>query len=153
MLKGDTTLTMDLSGLFAGGNPKAVNRTLTVEHVSEPITLALQALPSLAAPKYNDVLSIASAYYGGSVAYHLAHKYTGLRTVIESWAKEENSQALESPLVKNQQLADILLNETPWMIEAKQQKASRQRLVTLFNEMEQEQRRMTMLAALSARQH
>ena len=152
VLKGDTTLRMDLSKLFANGNPKAVNRTLTVEHVSEPITLALQALPSLTAPVHSDVLSIASAYYGGSVAYHLAHKYEGLRSVIESWAEEENSRALESPLVKNQQLADILLNETPWMVEAKQQKASRQRLVALFNEMEQEQRRMTMLAALSARQ-
>ena len=153
MLKGDTTFTMKLDDLFAKGNPKAVNRTLTVEHVSEPITLALQALPSLTAPTHSDVLSVASAYYGGSVAYHLAHKYTGLRTTIERWAEEENSQALESPLVKNQQLADILLNETPWMLEAKQQKASRQRLVSLFNEMEQEQRRMTMLSALSARQH
>lgn len=153
LLRGDTTLNMNLSGLFANGNPKAVNRTLTIEHVSEPITLALQALPSLTAPTRSDVLSVASAYYGGSVAYHLAHKYEGLRTVIECWAEEENSQALESPLVKNQQLADILLNETPWMMEAKQQKASRQRLLTLFNEMEQEQRRMTMLSALSARQH
>ena len=153
MLKGDTTLTLNLERLFANGNPKAVNKTLTIEHVSEPITLALQALPSLTAPTRNDVLSVASAYYGGSVAYHLAHKYTGLRTTIECWANEENSQALESPLVKNQQLADILLNETPWMVEAKQQKASRQRILTLFDEMEQEQRRMTMLSALSARQH
>ena len=153
ILKGDTTLRMDLSGLFAGNNPKAVNKTLTVEHVAEPMTLALQALPSLTAPVHNDVLSVASAYYGGSVAYHLAHKYTGLQTAINSWAKEENSQALESPLVKNQQLADIVLNETPWMVEAQQQKASRQRLASLFSEMEQEQRRMTMLSALSARQH
>lgn len=153
MLKGDTTLTMDLSGLFGSKGQGARGKTLTVEHVSDPMTLALQALPSLTAPKYNDVLSVASAYYGGSVAYHLAHKYTGLRTVIECWAEEDDSQALESPLVKNQQLADILLNETPWMVEAKQQKASRQRLASLFSEMEQEQRRMAMLSALSARQH
>ena len=153
MLRGDTTMTLNLESLFAKGNPKAVNKTLTIEHVSEPIYLALQALPSLTAPVHNDVLSVASAYYGGSVAYHLAHKHSGLRTAIEHWAKEEGSQALESPFVKNQQLADILLNETPWMIEAKQQKASRQRLLKLLDEMEQEQRRMTMLAALSARQH
>ena len=153
LLKGDTTLTLNLSNLFAGGNPKAINKTLTIEHVSEPMTLALQALPSLTAPTHNDVLSVASAYYGGSVAHYLAQKHTGLRTAIERWAEEEDSQALESPLVKNQQLADILLNETPWMIEAKQQKASRQRLLTLIDEMQQEQRRMTMLSALSARQH
>ena len=155
MLKGDTTLTMDLSGLFAGGNPKAVNKTLTVEHVSEPITLALQALPSLTAPTRNDVLSVASAYYGGSVAYYIAHKYP---EAIPSPALKGGSSGQEaSPLMNGLEgsasLTDILLNETPWMLEAQQQKASRQRLASLFDEMEQEQRRMTMLSALSARQH
>ncbi|MBQ8455564.1 MAG: hypothetical protein IJ537_09560 [Bacteroidaceae bacterium] len=153
LLKGDTTLTMDLSKLFADGNPKAVGKTLTIEHVAEPIYLALQALPSLTAPARSDVLSVATAYYGGSVAYHIAHRYPKVKETIDAWAKEENSQSLESPLVRNQQLADILLNETPWVAEAERQKASRQRLSSLFAEMEQEQRRMTMLSTLSARQH
>ena len=152
LLRGDTTMTLNLDGLFANGNPKARNKTLTVEHVAEPIYLALQALPSLTAPVHSDVLSVATAYYGGSVAYHIAHKYPNVRKAIDTWAKDEKSLALESPLVKNQQLADILLNETPWMLEAQQQKASRQRLASLFAEMDQEQRRMTMLSALSARQ-
>ena len=153
LLRGDTTMTLNLESLFANGNPKAVNRTLTIEHVAEPIYLALQALPSLTAPTHSDVLSVATAYYGGSVAYHIAHKYPKVREAIDAWAKEDNSKALESPLVKNQQLADILLNETPWMLEAQQQKASRKRLASLFAEMEQEQRRMTMLSTLSARQN
>ena len=153
LLRGDTTMRMDLSKLFANGNPKAVNRTLTIEHVAEPIYLALQALPSLTTPTYSDVLSVATAYYGGSIAYHIAHKYPKVREAIEAWADEENSQALESPLVKNQQLADILLNETPWIVEAKQQKVSRKRIAKLFAEMEQEQKRMSMLSTLSARQN
>ena len=152
-LRGDTTMTLNLEGLFAKGNPKAVGKTLTIEHVADPIYLALQALPSLTAPVHCDVLSVASAYYGGSIAYHIAHEYPEVREAIEAWADEDNSQALESPLVKNQQLADILLNETPWVVEAKQQKASRKHVAKLFAEMEQEQRRMTMLSTLSARQN
>ena len=153
LLRGDTTMTLNLESLFANGNPKAVNRTLTVEYVAEPIYLALQALPSMTAPTHSDVLSVATAYYGGSVAYYIAHKYPKVREAIDAWAKEDNSKALESPLVKNQQLADILLNETPWMLEAQQQKASRKRLASLFAEMDQDQRRMTMLSTLSARQN
>ena len=152
-LRGDTTMTLNLEGLFAKGNPKAVGKTLTIEHVADPIYLALQALPSLTAPVHCDVLSVASAYYGGSIAYRIAHEYPEVREAVEAWADEDNSQALESPLVKNQQLADILLNETPWVVEAKQQKASRKRVAKLFAEMEQEQRRMTMLSTLSARQN
>ena len=158
MLKGDTTMTLNLDGLFANGNTKAINKTLTVEHVAEPIYLALQALPSLTAPVHNDVLSVASAYYGGSVAYHIAHKYPEVvKTLSHSPLKGEDSGKEASPLrgglEGSSQLTDILLNETPWMIEAQQQKASRQRIASLFSEMEQEQRRMTMLSALSARQH
>ncbi|MBR6033137.1 MAG: hypothetical protein IKP36_14455 [Bacteroidaceae bacterium] len=158
MLKGDTTLTLNLEGLFAKGNPKAVGKTLTIEHVAEPMYLALQALPSLTAPTRSDVLSVASAYYGGSVAYHIAHKYPEVvKTLSHSPLKGEDSGKEASPLrgglEGSSQLTDILLNETPWMLEAQQQKASRQRLASLFSEMEQEQRRMTMLSALSARQH
>ncbi len=153
LLKGDTTLTMDLSKLFADGNPKATGKTLTIEHVAEPIYLALQALPSLTAPVHSDVLSVATAYYGGSVAYHIAHSNPKVKEAIDAWAKEENSQASVSPLERNLQLADILLNETPWVVDAQRQKESRQRLVSLFDEMEQDSRRMTMLSALSARQH
>ncbi|MCH5169281.1 MAG: hypothetical protein J1F27_06525 [Prevotellaceae bacterium] len=153
MLRGDTTFTMDLSRLFANENPKVTNKALTIEHVSEPVYLALQALPSLTAPVCNDVLSVASAYYGGSIAHIIAHKYPKVRETIEAWGREESTQTMESPLIKNQELADIVLNETPWVMEAKQQKASRQRLATVFSEMEQEERRMRMLATLSSRQH
>jgi len=154
MLRGDTTLTMDLSKLFANGNPKAVGKTLTVEHVAQPIYLALQALPSLTAPTRSDVLSVATAFYGGSVAYHIAHKYPELRAAVKSWAEEESAEKTGSKsLSANEQLADILVNETPWVVEAQQQKASLQRLATLFDEMDQDQRRMAMLSVLSARQN
>lgn len=153
LLRGDTTLMLNLENLFANGNAKAANKTLTIEHVANPLYLALQALPSLTAPTRSDVLSVASAYYAGSVAYFISHKHPDVRKAFEAWAKAEGSADLQSPLEKNQQLADILVNESPWVAEAEQQKASRQRLASLFAEMEQEQRRMTMLSALAERQN
>ena len=155
LLRGDTTLTMRLDGLFAGGNPKAKGKTLTVEHVAQPIYLAMQALPSLTAPVRSDVLSLAAAYYGGSIAYYIAHKYP---EALSDSPLGEESQGQEEKvngqgLISNEQLADILLNETPWVVDARRQKESRQRLASLFSEMEQEPRRMAMLSALSARQH
>ena len=153
LLRGDTTLTMKLDDLFAKGNPKAVGKSLTIEHVAEPIYLALQALPSLTAPVHNDVLSVASAYYGSSVAYHIAHKYPKVRAFVEKQGAKAKEQEMVNGKWLNGKCVDILLNETPWMLEAEQQKVSRQRLASLFAEIEQEQRRMTMLAALSARQH
>lgn len=153
VLEGDTMLSMDLSALFANGNPKAANKTLTVEHIAEPLCLALQTLPSLSAPTRSDVLSVASAYYGGALAYHIAHTYPKVRTYVEEQGATQKESGWESPLMKNQQLADILLDETPWVLDAQQQRANRQRLSSLFAEVEQERHRITLLAALSVRQH
>ena len=158
MLRGDTTLTMDLSKLFAGGNPKATGRTLTVEHVAQPIYIALQALPSLTKPVRNDALSLATAFYGGSIAYHIAHKYPEIVKALTGSASsgedgENEATPMRDGLEGASALTDILINETPWVVEAQQQKANRERLASLFSEMEQEQRRMAMLSALSARQH
>ena len=152
MLRGDTALTLPLTNLFAHGNPKAVGRSLTVEHFTDPMYLALQALPSLAAPVRRDVLSVASALYGGIVSYRLSRQLPDVRKAIEAWAQSENSTHLESPLVKNQQLADIVLNETPWLREAHEQKASRLRIVSLMDEMQQRDRRTALFNALLDRQ-
>lgn len=152
LLRGDTAMTLPLTDLFAHGNPKAVGRSLTVEHFTDPIYLALQALPSLAAPVRCDVLSVASALYGGIVSYSLSHRFPDVRKAIEAWAQSEDSTLMESPLVKNQQLADIVLNETPWLREAQEQKTSRRRIVGLMDEMQQQDCRRALLNALLDRQ-
>lgn len=55
---------IDLSSLFPEG---VTNRQLTLEYTTHPEQYALQALPSLAKAKRNDVLSLASAYYAGEL--------------------------------------------------------------------------------------
>ena len=153
VLEGDTTLSVDLSALFANGNPKAANKTLTVEHITAPLSLALQTLPSLSAPTRSDVLSVASAYYGGALAYHIAHTYPEVRTYVEEQGAKGKEMEWKSPLMRNLQLADILLDETPWMLDAQRQKTNWQRLSSLFAEVEQERHRIVLLSALSVRQH
>ena len=129
-----------------------------MEHVAQPIYIALQALPSLTKPVRNDALSLATAFYGGSIAYHIAHKYPEIVKALTGSASsgedgENEATPMRDGLEGASALTDILINETPWVVEAQQQKANRERLASLFSEMEQEQRRMAMLSALSARQH
>ncbi len=148
-IRGAQTWKMDLRKLFSFDSPGAVNRRLTVEYTARPMWLALQSLPSLMAPTRKDILSLTSSYYAGSLAAHIARTVPGMQQAVEEW---KATGMEESPLTRNQELADMLLQETPWMMEAEQEKARRQRLVTLFESEAQTDRRMTILQAMQALQ-
>ena len=142
---------IDLSKLFDYDNQQATGRSLTVEYTSDPKWLALHTLPSLATPRGKDVLSLASAYYAGALAYSMGQRYPQVRLAVQEWSHRDTA-ALESPLIKNQELSNTLLQETPWVVEAAQELARRQRLTTLMNEVMQEDYRVGLLMALKQQQ-
>ena len=145
-IRGAQRWSMDLSKLFSFDNPAAVNRSLTVEYTQNPKWLALQCLPSMVAPVCQDVLSLSAAYYAGSLAYHIAHTYPGIQRAVEEWQAEGHDT--DSPLEKNQELTNLLLQETPWVLEAQREKTRRQRLGILFQEIEYQDTRMALLRDL-----
>ncbi len=135
---------MSLDKQFAKNLP--ADATFTVEYMQSPLWLAIQSLPSLAAPTQADVISLATSYYAGALAYHLAQNSPIIRQAVEEWSKEEDT--LDSPLRKNQELTNIFLQETPWLMDAEAEESRHSRLAGLFREMEQESRRLNMLGAL-----
>lgn len=145
-IRGAQQWSMDLGKLFSFDNPSAVNRSLIVEYTQNPKWLALQCLPSMVAPVRQDVLSLSAAYYAGSLAYHIAHTYPEIQRAVEEWQSEDGGT--DSPLEKNQELTNLLLQETPWVVEAQQEKTRRQRLASLFQEIEYQDTRMAMLHEL-----
>ncbi len=135
---------MNIDKLFAGNLP--TDASFTVEYTQSPMWLAIQSLPSLAAPTQTDVISLAASYYAGVLAHHIAQNNPSIRHAVEEWNKEKGT--LDSPLRKNQELTNILLQETPWLLDAENEESRRSRLAGLFKDMEQETRRATMLDAL-----
>ena len=133
---------IDLQKLFAYDNSQAVNRSLTVEYTARPIWLAIQSLPSLVAPHRQDVLSLTAAYYAGSLADYIAQENPEIKAFVASQPQPE------ATLSRNQELTDILLQETPWVVEAKQEAQRLERLKTLFEVEAQQDRRMTLLSSI-----
>lgn len=136
-----------LDKLFAHDSKEATGRSLTIEYTRDPKWLAIQTLPSMAAPTRKDAFSLASAFYAGALAYSIEQKFPEVAQAIQEWRSRDTS-ALESPLIKNQELTGVLLQETPWVLEADQERTRRQRLATLFDDVAQEDYRMSMLSAL-----
>ncbi len=124
------TYTEDIEKMFSVKN--ATNKQLTVEYVSQPAWYAIQALPSLAWPQNIDVLSLTTAYYAGAIAGNIAEQNPLIGQAIDKWKQEGKMQ--KSKLLQNEELKNVLLEETPWISLAEQETERIQRLSTLFDE-------------------
>ena len=129
---GAGTFTTDLSTLFNKDNASATQRRLTVEYTTHPIWNVVQALPALREPQHDDVLSISSVLYANILSAHIAATTPRLKTIIELW--KQQGAAVKSPLATNEDLKQIILDETPWLREADSDSKRRAQLIDLFNE-------------------
>ena len=71
-----------------------------------------------------------SIVYANALARHIAASDPKIRKVFDQW---RNTPALDSPLTKNQDLKSVLLEETPWVREAKDESAARRNVGLLFD--------------------
>ena len=106
----------------------------TLELTANPIWYAVQALPTLTQPEDDNVISWFASYYSNTLASHIATAHPRIQQVISQWkAQGGNASTLYSNLEKNAELKDILLQETPWVLEASNETEQKQRLSLLFD--------------------
>ncbi|MFM2375878.1 MAG: hypothetical protein RLZZ165_975, partial [Bacteroidota bacterium] len=105
---------------------------LTLEFTSNPAWYAVQALPYMMEYPYECMEQTFSRFYANSLASHLANKHPRIRQVFEAW-KTAGKEALLSNLEKNQELKYLLLEETPWVMNAQDERERKQRVGLLFD--------------------
>ena len=127
------------------------NYKLTLEYTSNPAWYAVQALPYLAEFPYECAEQLFSRYYANTLAGHIANSDPKIRQVFDAW-RNFSPEALKSNLEKNEDLKNILLQESPWVREASGESERKQKMAVLFdlNRMESEQK--TALKKLSEMQ-
>ncbi len=117
----------------SGGSGSIKNHKLTLEFTSNPAWYAVQALPYMMEYPYECNEQTFSRFYANSLASHIANSNPRIKRVFESWRDTPNSTALLSNLEKNQELKAVLLQETPWVLDAKNESLSKQRIGLLFD--------------------
>ena len=75
---------------------------------------------------------IFSRFYANSIATHIANSNPGIKAVFDSW-KNIDKKALLSNLEKNQDLKNILLEETPWVLNSQSETERKKRVGLLFD--------------------
>jgi len=133
-IQGGQTKTFVFDGMKNTNLPTRENYRLTLEFTSNPIWYAVQALPAMTAPESDNVLSWFAAYYSNALAVHVANSTPKIKSIIDTWTKQGGTkETLLSQLEKNQELKAVLLEETPWVLEAQDETEQRQRLSLLFD--------------------
>jgi hypothetical protein len=133
-VRGKQTHTFALDSLFNRHSKTATHRRLTVEMAGNPAWYAVQALPSLSLPGNDNAISWATAYYANQLAAHIATSQPRLKAMIEAWKQQGGTkETFLSSLQKNQEVKNILLSESPWVLEAQTEQQQKDRLATLFD--------------------
>ncbi len=126
------TFTMDKL-IHSGSSSTLQHHQLTLEFTSNPSWYAIQALPYLMEYPYDCTEQIFSRYYANAIASHIVNAHPRIKQVFDSWRADNESNELLSNLEKNQELKSLLLEETPWVMDAQSETKRKNRVALLFD--------------------
>jgi hypothetical protein len=139
-LAGPGTREFELKKLTSTASPTRRNYSLTLEMTANPAWYAVQSLPYLLEYPYECSEQTFSRLYANLLAAQILKSNPRFRTVLAEWHRQAQSgtaaqqNALAGKLAQNQELKNILLQETPWVRDAQGETARLARLSTLFDE-------------------
>jgi uncharacterized protein YfaS (alpha-2-macroglobulin family) len=109
------------------------NHNLTLEFTSAPAWYAVQSLPYIMEYPYECAEQVFSRYYANSLASSLVARTPRLKQMLDVWKTVADGNALVSALEKNEELKQVMLEETPWVMSARNETESKKRLALLFD--------------------
>ncbi|MEE4256793.1 MAG: alpha-2-macroglobulin family protein [Bacteroidales bacterium] len=138
-IRGNETKHFTFESLAVNKSSTLRDYSYTLEFTSNPAWYAVQALPYLMEYPYECSEQIFNRVYSNALASSIVNQHPNIKTVFQSWVGE-SPDALLSNLEKNQDLKNALLEETPWVMQAKNESERKKRLALLFdlNRMERE---------------
>ena len=128
------TAMIDLSKLVPAD---AKDAKLTLEYTNNPVWLMVQALPAVGSPNDDNAISLAASFYANGLGRYIINQNPQIKNVFAQWQQEEvnsNNLSLNSQLVKNEDLKNLVLAETPWVMDADNETEQKHRLVDFFDE-------------------
>lgn len=129
-VKEGETKTFELENLKNTASTTVSNVSNTLELTTNPIWEIMFALPSLKNDQNNSADVIFNKWFADVLASEIFKANPKMKTIFEEY---QNKGLLNSNLEKNQELKQLLLEETPWVLESKNEGEQMQKLSLLFD--------------------
>jgi hypothetical protein len=132
-MKGSGTKEFKFDKLLSSEKSETLQQhALTVEFTTNPSWCAIQALPYLMEFPYECAEQTWNRFYANALATRIINSSPKVKAVFDKW-KTQDTAAFLSNLQKNEELKSVLLQETPWVMDAKSESEQRKRLAILFD--------------------
>ncbi|MBU0765066.1 MAG: hypothetical protein KJ607_09550, partial [Bacteroidetes bacterium] len=133
-IRGNETKTFEFTKLINSSSSSTLrHQQVTLEFTSNPAWYAVQALQYLMEYPYECTEQTFSRYYANSLAAHIVNNKPKIKKVFDAWRDTPKSEALLSNLEKNQELKSLLLEETPWVLNAQNESERKRSIGLLFD--------------------
>ncbi|WP_374446365.1 alpha-2-macroglobulin [Epilithonimonas sp.] len=129
-VKEGQTKTFTLEYLKNSNSKTLTNVSNTLELTTNPIWEIMFALPSLKDDTNNSADVIFNKWFADVLASEIFKANPKMKTVFDEY---QSKGLLTSNLEKNQELKQLLLDETPWVLESKNETEQMQKLARLFD--------------------
>ncbi len=132
-MRGDGTKDFKFEKLINSEKSETLsNYGLTVEYTTNPAWYAIQALPYLMEYPYECAEQTLNRYYANAIATRIVNSSPKIKAIFEKW-KTLDTAALMSNLQKNEELKSVLLQETPWVLQAQNEEQQKKNIALLFD--------------------
>jgi len=129
-VKEGQTKTFTLENLKNANSKTLTHVSNTLELTTNPIWEIMFALPSLKDDTNNSADVVFNKWFADVLASEIFKANPKLKTVFDEY---QSKGLLTSNLEKNQELKQLLLDETPWVLESKNETEQMQKLARLFD--------------------
>ena len=143
-LPGPTNSLIDVKQLFPAG---CTDKRFTFEYTNNPAWLMVEALHEYAHPYDDCAICQAMALFSQDIATSLG-SHEEINAAIQRWNEEQDSVTALSPLERNDEVKNILHEETPWLMAAENERKQKEHLLSLFDQERQKKLHNKALNAL-----
>ncbi|MBP1617654.1 MAG: hypothetical protein H6Q14_1481 [Bacteroidetes bacterium] len=133
-IRGGQTKQFSFDHLLKNSSSTLSTKRLTLEFSANPAWYAVQALPTLSNPGNDNAVNWFASYYVNTLGTFIPKQYPRVGAMIQAWKQQGGTkETLFSALQKNEELKNVLLQETPWVLDAKDETEQKQSLSLLFD--------------------
>jgi len=129
-IRGPGERSVNFESLLGSDGEGVTHEKLVLQMASHPAWYAVQALPYLATYPHACTDQVFNRLYANSLGEFIANSQPRIQKIFKLW---KGTDALDSNLEKNQDLKSVLLEETPWVLEAKSESAAKKRVANFFD--------------------
>ncbi len=105
------------------------NQSLTVQMTSNPSWYAVMALPYLMEYPHQCSEQTFNRLFANALGQKIVNSNPRIKTIFDQW---RGTDALKSPLEKNDELRNVTIAESPWLLDGKNESQARRNVGLLF---------------------